>query len=129
MQDAALITKEMKEKYMTREEISVKFKLDDSLIKKWLGSDGEHKNPIKGKMNYNIHHPIVKALIKYGHNGMITKTTAKKDYKLKDAELEKLYSKAVKNPRYACAKPMILFFKDQVEQTFIKKNMKQIIVN
>lgn len=127
MQDAALNTKEMKEKYMTREQISIKYKLSESLVRKWLGSDGDHKDYIKGKVNYNIHHPLVKALIKYGHNGMITKTTAKKDYKLKDAELEKLYSKSVKNPIYACAKPMILFFKDQVELTFIKKNMKQII--
>lgn len=110
---------------MTREEISVKFKLDDCLIRKWLGSDGDHKKPIKGKINYNIHHPIVKALIKYGYNGTITKTTAKKDYKLKDADLQKLYSKEVKNPHYACAKPMVLFFRDQVAKTFIKKNIQQ----
>jgi len=119
----------MKEKYMTREEISVKFKLDDRLILIWLGFKGDHKKTIKGKMNYNIHHPAVKILIKYGFKGTITKTNAKQDFKLKDADLNKLYSKELKNPHYACAKPMVLFFRDQVVQTFIKKKIQQKIIS
>ena len=101
-----------------------KYKIPSRLATMNLGYnhiEDTHKIKINGKIAYRRSHPIVKQLIKYGKNGMITKTTAITEYKLTPKELENFSCFEAKNPHSSCAAPMKLFYKDELVNYLFKK--------
>jgi hypothetical protein len=62
----------------------------------------------------------------------VTKTTVKKTYKLKDADIAQLVSIEVKNPHYSTSAPMVLYLKYQVENyniDILRKKKLAILLN
>ena len=105
--------------FLSIAEISSKYKLCESMLKKNLANI--ERKVIKGKVHYDIYDPAIKPILKFGQMGFITKTTVIKDFKLKEKDLVKMYKKEVKNPHYACAKPMQLYFEKQVRLYLVKQ--------
>lgn len=100
--------------YLSTTEIAELYEIDIKLVKKQCGLVSTLKQKINGVYCYPVNHSVITALIRYGKGGLITATSAKQDFKLKEKDLEKLICTEVKNPHYSSAKPMRLYYRDEV---------------
>lgn len=105
-------------KKLTADELKNKFKLDSTSCSQLYGKGLEEK--VDGKWVYDTRHPLIKVLIKYGKEPLITKSEAKNEFRIKDNELEKLNSFKKSNPHYKSGPPMQLFFQKQIKD-FVAK--------
>jgi hypothetical protein len=111
--------------YLSTKAASEKYQVDIKLIKKFVGKMSREDVQIKnGENQYRLTKEF-KRLLKFGKGGCITKTTAMNEYKLSDAQIDKLLFCETKNPHYSCAKPMKLLLKDEVVNYLVKLVLRE----